>query len=156
MSRTITTTLAAAAALGAAALPASAAGHGPAAPHGHSVVISGVQADSPGPDSRTSRSLNGEWIRLTNSSNRTVDLRGYTLREDRQHRTFKFSGARLAPRSSVTIHTGAGRNTFRDLYLNQRNHVWDHRRDTATLRDNHGRTVDTKSWGDRGGRGGHR
>ncbi|MGW8367020.1 lamin tail domain-containing protein, partial [Streptomyces wedmorensis] len=56
---------------------------------------------------------------------------------------------RLAGGSTVRIHTGEGRDTRTDLYQDRRNYVWDNRSDTATLRDDHGRTVDTESWGGR-------
>ncbi|PWI05228.1 hypothetical protein DIZ27_40545 [Streptomyces sp. NWU339] len=49
--------------------------------------------------------------------------------------------------------TGTGRDTRTDLYQGRRHYVWDNRADTATLRDDRGRTVDTESWGrHRGGR----
>ncbi|MFG3480375.1 lamin tail domain-containing protein, partial [Streptomyces sp. NPDC047980] len=47
--------------------------------------------------------------------------------------------------------TGIGRDTRTDVYQDRRNYIWDNR-DTATLRNDDGRTIDTKSWG----RFGHR
>ena len=58
--------LAAAAIVGAVALPASAADR--ARPARPKVEISAVQYDSPGRDDRSRRSLNKEWVELTNTT----------------------------------------------------------------------------------------
>lgn len=110
------------------------------------VVIGAVQADSPGRDNRTNRSLNAEWVELTNNNRRAVNLDGWTLRDEDGHR-YRFDDVRLAGRATLQIHTGVGRDTRTDLYQDRRNYVWDNRSDTATLRDDRGRTVDTESWG---------
>ncbi|MGW3884564.1 lamin tail domain-containing protein, partial [Streptomyces sp. NPDC005055] len=45
-------------------------------------------------------------------------------------------------------HTGRGHDTRTNVYQDRRtDYVWSNYSDTATLRDNHGRTIDTKSWG---------
>ncbi|WP_405786608.1 lamin tail domain-containing protein [Streptomyces sp. NBC_00029] len=99
--------LAAGAIVSAAALPAAAADgddrHHQQRPR---VEISRVQADSPGRDDRSNRSLNGEWVEITNT-------------------------------------------TRTDLFQDRRDYVWDNRSDTATLRDDRGRTVDSETWGRR-------
>lgn len=53
--------------VGVVALPASAAGHH-GRPHHQTVYLSDVQYDSPGRDDRSNRSLNGEWVEVTNDS----------------------------------------------------------------------------------------
>ncbi|WP_393087793.1 lamin tail domain-containing protein [Streptomyces sp. LN704] len=148
-------TLAAGAALGAAALPASAQSspHQAAAYHS-GVVISDVQADSPGFDDRSNRSLNRQWIDVTNTSRHSVNLDGWTLSDEDGH-TYTFRHYRLDGRSTVRVHTGIGRDTYRDVYQDRRNYVWDNRSDTATLRNDHGRFIDDASWGGRHHRGGH-
>ncbi|MEV6162684.1 lamin tail domain-containing protein [Streptomyces sp. NPDC052052] len=148
----------------AAALPAAADDHG----HGYGrdrgpghasfdrrspVVLGAIQYNSPGRDFGSNRSLNGEWVTVTNLSRHTVDLRGWTL-SDESHRSYRFN-LWLAGRSSVRVHTGIGRDTSRDVYQDLRRYVWDDS-DTATLRDARGRRVDVKSWGyDRDDRGHH-
>ncbi|MFJ9200898.1 hypothetical protein [Streptomyces flaveolus] len=52
-----------------------------------------------------------------------------------------------ASRVSARLHTGQGRDTRTDAYKDRRNHVWDDRSDTATLRNDHGRFIDDESWG---------
>ncbi|MGW2803194.1 lamin tail domain-containing protein [Streptomyces sp. NPDC001269] len=134
------------AALGAvAALPASAAGH-PAPPHRPDVRISRVQYDSPGRDDRSNRSLNGEWVELTNTTRGAVNLDGWTL-SDRDRHTYTFHHYRLSGRATVRIHTGIGRDTRTDLFQDRRAYVWNNDSDTAILRNQRGGTIDSVSWG---------
>ncbi|MEU7201478.1 hypothetical protein [Streptomyces sp. NPDC045470] len=46
----------------------------------------------------------------------------------------------------MRVHTGRGRDADRDAYQDRRAYVWDNRRDTATPRDGHRHTIDTKHW----------
>lgn len=142
--RLATAALAAGALISVAALPASAAGH--ARPQHPKVEISAVQYDSPGRDDRSNRSLNKEWVDLTNTTRHEVNLDGWTL-EDASGHTYTFDHYRLAGRATVRIHTGEGRDTRTDLYQDRRNYVWNNDRDTATLRNDHGRFIDDESWG---------
>ncbi|MCC0100433.1 lamin tail domain-containing protein [Streptomyces flavotricini] len=144
-SRIAATLLAAGAIVSAAALPA-------AAQEGHHqrprVEISRVQADSPGRDDHSNRSLNNEWVEITNTTRDAVNLRGWTLRDSDGNR-YRFDNVRLNGRATLRIHTGAGHNTRTDVFQNSRDYIWGNQGDTATLRDDRGRTVDTESWGRR-------
>jgi hypothetical protein len=60
---------------------------------------------------------------------------------------YTFHEYRLAGRSTVRVHTGQGRDTRIDVYQDRRNHVWDNRSDTATLRNDHDRLIDDEPWG---------
>ncbi|MEU5599245.1 lamin tail domain-containing protein [Streptomyces sp. NPDC020298] len=139
---------AAAALVGAVALPASAAGHDHDRDRSRRehVVISAVQYDSPGRDDRSNRSLNKEWVDVTNNSRQDVNLDGWTLSDEDGH-TYTFHHYRLDGRSTVRIHTGEGRDRATDLYQDRRQQVWNNDHDTATLRNDHGRFVDDYSWG---------
>ncbi|MGY0068937.1 lamin tail domain-containing protein [Streptomyces sp. QTS137] len=128
----------------AAALPASA--DQDRAPDRRQVVISAVQYNAPGPDTRSNRSLNGEWVNITNRSRQSVDLKGWTLRNSEGDR-YTFRHLRLNGRSTVKVHTGLGRDTRRDVYQDRREHIWDNRSDRATLSNRRGAVVDTESWG---------
>ncbi|MEU3663996.1 lamin tail domain-containing protein [Streptomyces sp. NPDC032940] len=152
MSKSITARRLTAAALTVGALTAVLAVPATAADHHRaprpSVEISDVQYDSPGRDDRSNRSLNKEWVEITNNTRRTVNLDGWTLRDEDGHR-YTFHDYRLAGRSTVRVHTGQGRDTRTDVYQDRRNYVWDNRSDTATLRNDHGRYIDSDSWGHR-------
>ncbi|WP_331731926.1 lamin tail domain-containing protein (plasmid) [Streptomyces avidinii] len=146
--RIAATVLAAGAIVSAAALPASAADGDRHHQQRPRVEISRVQADSPGREDRSNRSLNNEWVEITNTTRDGINLRGWTLR-DRDGNRYRFDNVRLAGRATIRIHTGNGRDTRTDLFQDRRNYVWDNGADTATLRDDRGRTVDTETWGRR-------
>lgn len=148
--RLLATVLAAGAVIGAAALPASAADHDRCSRP--KVEISAVQYDSPGGDDRSNRSLNREWVELTNTTRHSVNLDGWTLEDESGH-TYTFDHYRLAGRATVRIHTGLGRGTRTDLHQDRRHYVWNNDSDTATLRNDRDRLIDRESWGHhRGGR----
>ncbi|MET8860809.1 lamin tail domain-containing protein [Streptomyces sp. NPDC004579] len=141
--RMVAAALAAGALVGSASVSASAAD--PRFDRSH-VAISRVQSDAPGFDDRSARSLNAEWVEITNSGRRGINLDGWTL-SDRDGNRYTFHHYRLGGRATVRIHTGYGRDTSRDLYQDRRNEVWDNRSDAATLRTERGRFVDSVSWG---------
>lgn len=128
----------------AAALPASAVQD--RGPDRRQVVISDVQYNAPGPDTRSNRSLNGEWVDITNRSRHSVDLRGWSLRNSKGDK-YTFRHLRLNGRSTVRVHTGFGRDTRRDVYQERSRHIWDNHSDRAVLSDRRGSVVDTESWG---------
>ncbi|KMS86541.1 hypothetical protein ACZ91_36250 [Streptomyces regensis] len=139
--------------VGAVALPASADDHHNGRHHRPAVFISDVQYDSPGQDDRSNRSLNAEWVEITNDSGRAVNLDGWTL-SDEDGLTYTFDHYRLSGRATVRVHTGIGRDNRTDVYQDRRAYVWDSHSDTATLRNHRGRLVDEFSWGyDRDHRG---
>ncbi|MCW8122466.1 lamin tail domain-containing protein [Streptomyces violaceoruber] len=151
MSKFITARRLTAAALTVGALTAAVAVPASAADHDHrakrpSVEISRVQYDSPGRDTRSNRSLNKEWVEITNNTRRAVNLNGWTLKDEDGH-TYTFRHYRLDGRATVRVHTGQGRDTRHDVYQDRRTYVWDNRSDTATLRNDDRRFVDSESWG---------
>ncbi|MFJ4329089.1 lamin tail domain-containing protein [Streptomyces tricolor] len=142
--------------VGAVALPASADDHHHhGRQHHRAVYISDVQYNSPGLDDRSNRSLNAEWVEITNGSGRAVNLEGWTLSDEDGH-TYTFHHYRLNGRATVRVHTGIGRDRKMDLYQDRRAYVWDNNSDTATLRNYRGRFIDQLSWGHHHGQHDHR
>ncbi|MFG2478917.1 lamin tail domain-containing protein [Streptomyces fagopyri] len=129
--------------VGVAALPAS-ADQG-RFPYRAQVQISRVQYDSPGWDSGSNASLNKEWVEVTNTGRSWVNLDGWTL-SGRDGRAYEFH-LRLGGRATVRVHTGVGRDAGRDVYQDRRGYAWDNRADTATLRNDRLRVIDTVTWG---------
>ncbi|MFI6084366.1 lamin tail domain-containing protein [Streptomyces sp. NPDC051217] len=125
-----------------AVLPASAEDR--RAPARSAVVLGSIQYDSPGFDNGSNRSLNAEWVDVKNTSRQAVNLKGWTL-TDREGSRYRFD-LRLPGRSTVRVHTGEGRDTRADVYQDSRRYIWSNTRDTATLRNDRGRTIDTESW----------
>ena len=146
-------TLAAGALTAAVAVPASAADH--ARPHWDRVEISAVQYDSPGRDHRSNRSVNREWVDITNNSRHDVNLDGWTLSDDKGH-TYTFHHYRLEGRATVRVHTGYGHDTNTDLYPDRRTYVLDDYNGSATLRNDHGRFIDEYTWSTHHHRDGNR
>ncbi len=142
--RLATTATVATALLGAVALPASASTHRPL-PRPQ-LAIGAVQYDSPGRDDRSNRSLNSEWVTVTNRGQGSVDLRHWILSDSSRH-SYQFRNLTLRGHQSVRVHTGTGHDTTRDVYQDSHAYIWNNSSDTATLRDAHGRTIAVKSWG---------
>ena len=111
------------------------------------VQITYVQYDSPGPDTRSNKSLNAEWVRIRNFSSTKKTMSGWTLR-DRAGHVYRFNTFALKPGKSVRIHTGKGANTAADRYWRRDRYVWNNRGDKAILRNRAGTTMGTCTWGD--------
>jgi hypothetical protein len=109
------------------------------------VRISSVQYDSPGSDTGSNYSLNGEWVRITNYSSTRKTLSGWTLRDTSSH-VYRFGIFTLGAGKSVRIHTGKGSNTAADRYQNRGWYVWNNTNDKAILRNGSGTTVSVRSW----------
>ncbi|KIZ15732.1 lamin tail domain-containing protein [Streptomyces natalensis] len=154
-SRVAAAVLGSAALAATAVLPAAAVGHHVPAPRHQvrsSVVLGAIQYDSPGRDDRSNWSLNAEWVTVKNTGRWPVTIKGWTL-SDKSGHTYRFGNVRLAGRSQVRVHTGIGRDNRWDLYQDRRAYVWDNDGDTATLRNDHRRIVDSRSWGRHHGHG---
>ncbi|WP_242900805.1 lamin tail domain-containing protein [Actinomadura terrae] len=113
------------------------------------VQIHRVYYDSPGKDTRSNSSLNGEWVQLYNTSKSSRQLKGYKLR-DKTGYTYTFGSFTLGGRKSVYVHTGKGRNTATHRYWGRGSYVWNNNGDTAYLRYPNGSTADSCSWGSKG------
>jgi hypothetical protein len=110
------------------------------------VSFSRIYFDSPGSDTRSNTSLNAEWVRLTNNTDKAIPLKGWTLRDAANH-VYGFKAAdRLGAAQSLILHTGKGtdgRPDSADRYWQSGNYVWNNTGDTATLRNSTGGMVDT-------------
>ena len=115
--------------------------------------FSKIQYDSPGSDTGSNTSLNGEYVTIKNVSTTTKTLTGYTVK-DRTGYTYTFGTFRLSAGRSVIVKTGTGTNTSTTRYWGRNWYVWNNTSssgttDTATLRTATGTVLDTCSWTDR-------
>jgi hypothetical protein len=111
------------------------------------VQFTKIQYDSPGSDTGSNTSLNGEWVRLTNKSAKTINLLGWTVRDASAH-VYTFSTYyNLRAGQSVTVYTGKGTAATARRYWGRTGYVWNNTGDTATLRTGSGKTVDSCKWG---------
>ena len=112
-----------------------------------SVQFTRIQYNSPGTDSGSNASLNGEWVRLTNNTSNTINLKTWTVRDASAHIYTFSTTVNLAAGKSVTVHTGKGTATATDRYWGRTGYIWNNDGDTATLRTGSGKTIDSCKWG---------
>jgi hypothetical protein len=105
------------------------------------IQISRIRYNPPGPDTRSTKSLNAEWIRLRNTGASTRHLRGWSISDADEH-VYRFRRLALRPGASVTVHSGPGRDTAHHRYWNRRGHTWDNRSGLARLRRPNGTLAD--------------
>lgn len=110
-----------------------------------SVRLGAVRWDAPGADTRRNASVNGEWVRLTNTSSTKKSVTGFTLRDGQGH-VYRFPRTVLGAKKSVLVRTGKGRATATVRYWGSTRHVWGNAADVAQLRDSYGRVTDTVRW----------
>ena len=110
---------------------------------GGSLVISSVHADARGDDGRN---LNDEFIVIENQSQHPVDFNGWTVSDAANHR-YLFSNFTLAPEAKVTLRTGLGVPTKRELFWGSRTPVWNNKGDAIFIRDNRGSLVLSHAYG---------
>jgi endonuclease YncB( thermonuclease family) len=72
-----------------------------------------VNWDPPGIDSQD---VNGEFIKIQNQGNRTVELGGWWVRDSLLRRYTFAPGAQVAPGRTVTVHVGHGTNSADTFY----------------------------------------
>ncbi|HEX8305676.1 MAG TPA: lamin tail domain-containing protein [Jatrophihabitans sp.] len=128
-------------------LAAALVGAAPAEAVNPTLHFSKAYANSPGTDTGTNYSLNGEYVVITNSSyTASFTLTGYTI-SDRSAHVYRFGTFVLRPRASVTLHTGIGTNTSTHRYWGSRAYIWNNTGDTAYLKNSVGTLKDSCSWG---------
>jgi len=90
--------------------------------------------------------LNDEYVVIKNEGDEPVYMGGFTLSDEANHvYTFPLSFT-LKAGSTVTVHTGYGTDTEKDLYWNRGSPVWNNDHDTAYLRDNFENVIDSYGW----------
>jgi lamin tail-like protein len=126
----------------------------PVVPRAGEIQFSKIVYDAPGTDTTSNTSLNGEYFRLTNKGSRTLDLKNWTVRDAAGH-SYTFTGSySLRAGKSVYVHTGKGTNGKPDSthrYWGRTMHIWNNGGDTAALRSNAGKTIDSCKYGKGGG-----
>jgi Lamin Tail Domain len=104
------------------------------------IQIHEIYYNSPGTDTGSNSSLNGEWVQLHNTSGSQISLTGWTVR-DAQNHIYKFGTYSIKAYGYVKIHTGKGTNTQTDRYWNRSWYVWNNTGDTATLKNVSGTVI---------------
>jgi len=99
-----------------------------------SLKIDLVVANPPGPDEEN---LNGELVRLVNTSNQALDMDGYTIRDEGSN-VYTFRDFTLPPGGLVTVYTGCGQITTTNLFWCATAPIWNNSGDTVFIHDSNG------------------
>jgi len=116
-----------------------------ATPKAGDVQFSKIQYDSPGKDTGSNTSLNNEYVRLTNKTNATINLKGWTIRDAGGHIYTYTTDYKLAAGKYTYLHTGKGTNG-QHRYWKRTGYVWNNSGDTAYLRTGTGKSIDSCKW----------
>ena len=113
------------------------------------VQIAKIWYNSPGRDTGSNASLNGEWVQLRNTTRHPILMRGWTVRDTAGH-VFTFADWTLPARSLVKIHTGTGSPDRGNRYWSMGWYAWNNDGDTATVKTARGAREDSCSYSDPG------
>ena len=112
-------------------------------PEWGAITIVSVHADAAGDDRQN---LNDEFIVIENQSQRPVDFNGWTVSDAASHRNL-FSHFTLAPKAKVTLRTGLGVPSERELFWASRTPIWNNKGDAVFIRDRQGHLVLSHAYG---------
>jgi len=112
------------------------------------IYIYEVNYDAEGNDNDN---LNDEYVVFRNDGAGTIDMTGWTVKDEATH-IYTFPSFSLTSGGSVTLATGQGTDTSTELYWGRKagssTAVWNNAGDTVYLRDAGGLLVDSESWED--------
>ena len=107
------------------------------------LAIAEINADATGDDREQ---LNDEYIVFENTGDEALDLSGWTV-SDEAEQTYTFpAGTTIDPGATVTLHTGSGTDTERDLYWGSGRPIWNNDGDTVTVVTANGEQVLSQSY----------
>jgi len=108
--------------------------------------ITKVYVNSPGSDSSSNKSVNGEYVKIKNNGKKSVSLKGYTLRDESNH-VYKFASFTLSRGKTITVYSGKGSDSSGKRYMGRGWHVWNNSGgDSAILRNASGKKIDSCTW----------
>ncbi len=86
--------------------------------------ITKVYYNSPGSDTGSNTSLNGEWVRIKNTASTSRTITGWTLRDATTIHVYTFPTTTVAAGASIYVYTGVGSNTSTKRYWGRDWYVW--------------------------------
>ncbi|WP_202935097.1 lamin tail domain-containing protein [Halorussus amylolyticus] len=105
--------------------------------------VAEVHADAAGDDREN---LNDEYVVLRNGGDRTLDLSGWTVGDEADHRYAFPEGTALDPGESLTLYTGSGTDGGGDYYWGSGTPIWNNDGDTVFVRTAEGELVAEESY----------
>jgi micrococcal nuclease len=122
---------------------ARAAGRGLWAGSDVALKIIHIEADAPGNDNDNP---NGEWVEIANQGAESVQMQGYTLKDEANH-IYTFGDFILEPEKALRLFSGQGQNNETELYWGSVGEsIWNNGGDTAFLRDVQGALIDSYAY----------
>ncbi len=118
------------------------------------VRFSLVQYNPPGTDRANNAGYNQEYVRITNYTTKTINLKYWTVK-DRAGNTYRFgTDFYLRGLKNVYVLTGKGTDgkpsSYR--YWGRTGYIWNNTGDAAYLRTGSNKLIDSCSWGKGSGR----
>lgn len=104
---------------------------------GRHIAVAMVHADAQGDDWQN---LCDEYIVIENNSNEPVNLTGWTVSDEANHR-YLFPKFILGAKAKVTLRTCLGKNTEDELFWGSRRPIWNNDGDTIFIRDADGNLI---------------
>ena len=101
------------------------------------ISVARAHADAAGTDRDN---LNDEYIVIENSGDTSIDLTGWTVSDEANHR-YLCPRFVLPAKGKVTLRTGLGKNTASELFWGSRRPIWNNDGDTILIRDADGYLV---------------
>ena len=104
---------------------------------GRNVAIAEIHPDAQGNDWQN---LCDEYIVIENREDIAVDLTGWTVSDEANHR-YLLPSFILRAKAAVTLRTCLGKNTESELFWGSRSPIWNNDGDTIFIRDSEGQLV---------------
>lgn len=105
--------------------------------------ISAINADAEGDDREN---LNGEYVNFSNAGTETLNISGWTVRDEADHVYTFPEGAEIGANETITLYTGSGEDGAGDYYWGEGSPVWNNGGDTVIVRNASGSTVIERSY----------
>jgi len=106
------------------------------------IAITLAHFDAEGNDRQN---LNDEYIVIENQADVPVDLTGWMVCDEANHR-YLFPNFVLSGKTRVTLRTGLGKNTENELFWGSKSPVWNNDGDTIFIRDSEGNLTATYTY----------
>jgi hypothetical protein len=103
-----------------------------------SIAVQTVHEDAAGDEYDN---LNDEYVVFENPENASIDLTGYPVKDEADHRYEFPDGFTLGAGETVTLHTGSGSDSSTELYWGSESPIWNNTGDTVYVSDDAGTLV---------------
>ena len=109
------------------------------------VQIYRIYYNSPGSDTGSNASLNGEFISLHNACGTARAMTSWKIKDLANH-TYTFGAYSIGGGQYVRVSTGKGTNTATNRYWGSGWYIWNNDKDTASLYNQYGALLDRCSY----------